>query len=239
MNTFIKRMKFLANILGFLGLTSCAVQPPGEIPSKLAEERATEKQTDVSVLFIGNSYSFGVPQAFRKLSKSRAKNVRIGRSTFGGWTLEQHSTHAGTLRKLRQGGWDIVVIQDHSLHPGSPESEREKVMDPFVKFFTDETRAIGAIPLLYQTWGRRDGDERIPGDDFYAMNDRVRDGYQKAAEHAGGVVIVPAGDSWEREYKADRGRELYHEDGSHPSAYGDKITAKEFYKVIFATERGL
>ncbi len=226
-------MKLLAKILGFLGLSSCAVQPPGEKPSKLAQERAPDHRTDVSVLFIGNSYSFGVPQAFRRLSKSRGKHVKIGHSTFGGWTLEKHSAHGGTLKKLRQGNWDLVVIQDHSLHPGSPDSEREKVMDPCVKIFADEARAIGAVPLLYQTWGRRDGDERIPGDDFYAMNERVRHGYRLASRHAGGVAIVPVGDAWEREYRAGRGRELYHEDGSHPSAYGDEISAREFYRVIF------
>ncbi len=106
-------------------------------------------------------------------------------------------------------------------------------MDPFVKTFADEARAIGAIPLLYQTWGRRDGDERIPGDDFYAMNDRVSERLPESLRTCGVVTIVPAGDAWEREYRAGRGRELYHEDGSHPSDYGDQITAREFYRVIF------
>ncbi len=229
----IERMKLLAKILGFFGLSSCAVQPSGEKPSKLAQERAPEYRTNVSVLFIGNSYSFGVPQAFRKLSQSRGKHVKIGHSTFGGWTLGQHSVHEPTLKKLREGDWDIVVIQDHSLHPGSPATERKKVMDPCVKIFADEARAIGAVPLLYQSWGRRDGDDRIQGDDFYAMNQRVREGYRAASEYASGVTIVPAGDAWEREYRAGRGRELYQEDGSHPSAYGDKVTAQEFYRVIF------
>ncbi len=228
-------MKLLVKILGLLGFSGCALQPPGEKPSKLAEEREPRKQKDVSVFFIGNSYSFGVPRAFRKLSASRGKHVRIGHSTFGGWTLEQHSGFDGTLKKLRQGNWDIVVIQDHSLHPGSPEDERKRVMDPFVKFFAEEARSIGAVPLLYQTWGRRDGDERIPGDDFYAMNDRVRKGYKAASDYSGGVTIVPAGDAWEREYRAGRGRGLYHEDGSHPSARGDAVTAEEFYRVIFGS----
>ncbi len=226
-------MKLLAKILGFLGLSSCAVQPPGEKLSTLAESRPPERKTHVSVLFIGNSYSFGVPQAFRKLARSRGKTVKIGHSTFGGWTLGQHSKYEPTLKKLREGKWDIVVIQDHSLHPGSPVAQREKEMDPCVEIFADEARAIGAVPLLYQTWGRRDGDERIPGDDFYAMNERVRNGYQAASLHAGGVRIVPAGDAWEREYRAGRGRELFHEDGSHPSAFGDEVSAGEFYRVIF------
>lgn len=217
-----------AKILAFFGLSSCAVTPAG---SELTAKKAGKKE--LAVLFIGNSYSFDIPAAFKKIARSNGKDVRVGHSTFGGWTLEQHSVYEPTLKKLRNGNWDVVVIQDHSLHPGSPDGEREKVMDPCVKTLADEARAIGATPMLYQTWGRRDGDERIPGDDFYAMNERVRDGYHKASEYAGGVTIAPAGDAWEREYRAGRGRELYQEDGSHPSAYGNQVTAQVFYESIF------
>ena len=111
----------------------------------------------------------------------------------------------------------MIVIQDHSLNPGSSEENRSAAMDPGVKFFTDEATAMGAVPLLYQTWGRRDGFSS-QGADFYEMNERVRMGYRAAAARAGGVAIVPVGDAWEREYRAGRGIELYHEDGSHPSS---------------------
>ena len=106
-------------------------------------------------------------------------------------------------------------------------------MEPAVKFFVSEARAAGAVPLLYQTWGRLDGDPDQPDDDFHSMSTRVRNGYRAAAESAGGVMIVPAGDAWEREFMAGRGRDLFVDDGSHPSSYGNEITAREFYRVIF------
>ena len=235
MKNLINRMKLIAQILSLLGLSSCALHPPGIKLSKLAEQLPPERRSKPSILFIGNSYSFGVPQALRDLSISNGKNVKIAASTFGGWTLQQHSTDPRTLKKLRKGNWDIIVIQDHSLHPGSPKSEREKIMNPFVKFFANEARAIGAIPILYQTWGRRDGDFRIPGDDFYAMNKRIRTGSHEASEYAGGITIVPAGDAWEHEYRNGNGTKLYQADGSHPSTFGDQVTTLEFYKTIFGS----
>lgn len=187
----------------------------------------------VSVFFIGNSYSFDVPMEFKKLAESKGKKVRTGHSTNGGWQLSQHVEHGPTLRKLREGKWDVVVLQDHSLNPAKREEERSRVMDPAVQFFVKEVKALGAVPLLYQTWGRRDGQPGLTGDDFYKMNARVREGYKSASEQAGGILIAPAGDAWEEEYRAGRGKELYTEDGSHPSVRGNKVTARVFYETIF------
>ena len=32
----------------------------------------------------------------------------------GGWTLERHWNSDETLEKIRQGTWDVVVLQGHS-----------------------------------------------------------------------------------------------------------------------------
>jgi len=228
-----RKMTMLAKILGFFGLSSCALPPaPGEFAKLVA---AREKQ-EVAVLFIGNSYSFGVPAMFRKISESHGRKVRIGHSTYGSWTLAKHAAHPPTLEKLRSGKWDVIVIQEQSLIPSWNESLRRKAMDPAVSFLVSEARMMGALPLLYQTWGRRDGDPNLPEDNFKNMNSRVRKGYRTASENAGGVAIVPAGDAWEREFMAGRGSDLFVADGSHPSAFGNEITAREFYRVIFGED---
>jgi hypothetical protein len=225
-----RKLKMFAKILAFFGLSSCALPT---VPGEGEKLRAAAKKDEMGILFIGNSYSFGVPAAFRKLAESNGKDVRIGHSTYGGWTLVKHMSNPPTLKKLREGDWDVVVIQEYSLGPSKKEPERVLNMDPGVQFFAAEARAIGAVPLLYQTWGRRDGDPGIEDDDFYKMNRRVRHGYRAASRNAGGVAIVPAGDAWESEFRARKGRELYVEDGSHPSAFGNEVTAKEFYRVIY------
>jgi len=225
-----RKLIMLAKILAFFGLSSCALPPAPDEPGKLHAMRGKEQ---VAVFFIGNSYSFGVPKQFRKIAESRGRKVRVGHSTYGGWTLAKHVEHSPTLEKLRKGKWDVVVIQEQSLIPARNEGMRRVAMDPAVSFLVSEARAAGAVPLLYQTWGRRDGDPDMPEDDFIHMNSRVRKGYRAASENAGGVAIVPAGDAWEREFMAGRGKELFVDDGSHPSSYGNEVTAREFYRVIF------
>ncbi len=228
---FFRRLTMFAKILCLLGLPSCT------LPSVKGEREkldAAAHKGELSILFIGNSYSFGLPREFGKLAESRGKEVRIGHSTYGGWSLEKHSKNPGTLRKLNERKWDAVVIQDYSLNPSHGEMVRRLSMYPGVIFFAGEARKLGAVPLLYQTWGRRDGDPMVPGDDFLRMNKRVREGYQAASKRGGGIITVHAGDAWEREYRAGRGAELFIEDGSHPSAFGNKVTAEEFYQTIFS-----
>lgn len=220
----------LARILSFLGLSSCVLPPLAGERDKLREK---SEKDEIAIFFIGNSYSFGIPAAFKKLAESRGQKIRTGHSTYGGWSLARHSKNPPTLKKLREGKWDIVVIQDYSLNPAMNERERHLIMDAGVRFFASEARALGSVPLLYQTWGRRDGNPLLPGDDFFKMNERVRNGYRIASRNAGGVIIVPAGDAWEREYRAGRGNELFLEDGSHPSGLGNSVTTEEFFKTIF------
>ncbi len=224
-------------ILSWFGLSACSTQrTPLAVSGGLCVREELSEQVrsrgKLSVLFVGNSYSFGVPKAFSKLAFERGRRVRTGHSTYGGWTLAQHVEHAATLEKIR-GGWDIVVIQEQSRIPAMPAVKRDAAMFPPLRVLVNEVRQQGAVPLLYQTWGRRDGDEFVEGDDFYAMNARLRNGYQAAAEASGGVVVAPVGDAWETEFKAGRGDGLFTGDGSHPSAAGDLLTAGVFYEVLF------
>lgn len=237
-------VKFLMKrslFLGFLGLGACAYQTPlrsvdgGKIPHGVLAERVRSRQV-LAVLFVGNSYSFEIPKAFSKVAAEHGKSVRIGHSTFGGWTLFRHASYSPTLQKIRDGKWDIVVIQEQSEIPALPAFSRDVKMLPPLRKLVTIVRESGAIPVLYQTWGRRDGEQRLLSrEDFYEMNARVRAGYHAAAVNAGGVVIVPAGDAWEREAKAGRVEKLFLADGSHPTPFGNTITAEVFYKTIFGT----
>lgn len=224
--TIYRSLLMLAKILAFFGLSSCAsLQPRSEKP--------VQKNDELRVLFIGNSYSFDVPQMFRQISKQRGKKVKVASCTHGGWRLDMHASHLPTLKKLREGKWDIVVIQDFSLSAAYPESRRRDDMYPSVRFFVNEAREIGARPMLYQTWGRRDGQPGWNGDDFLKMNARIREGYARAAENAGGVDIVPVGDAWEAEFRKGNGEKLFVDDGSHPSEFGNQVSAEVFYQTIF------
>jgi len=195
-----------------------------------------EKKRKPSVLFVGNSYSFDAPKAFRTYASNRGRQLRVEQVTFGGWTLAQHASHDVTLAKIREGRWDVVVIQEQSRIPSLPPARREAVMSPPLHKLAEEVRKHGAIPVLYQTWGYRDGDKKLPNDDFHAMTGRLRSGYQ-AAGKAENITVVPVGDAWEREYSAGNAGKLFQKDGSHPTAYGNEVTAKVFYGTLFPRKR--
>jgi hypothetical protein len=223
--------QILLAIAVVLFLASCAA---GRKPVR--QEMASRSGGNVqpsSVLFIGNSYSFEIPKKLRRIAARHGKDVRVAQVTHSGWSLEQHVRNEETLRKIREGNWDVVVIQEQSRIP-SQAIKRIHAMFPHVRELADEARAVGAVPVLYQTWGRRNGDEWYPGnDDFHAMNHRLREGYRLAAQAAGGLTVVPVGDAWESEVSAGRGARLFMPDGSHATADGDDLTAKVFYETLF------
>jgi hypothetical protein len=222
-------MKILIAILFASGLVACASK---QTPEKIHVSKRARDLPE-SVLFIGNSYSFDVPEELRRTAAQEGRKLRIKQVTNGGWTLKQHVENDATLQAIREGDWDYVVIQEQSLIPSQP-LKRTHAMFPNVCKLAAEARGAGAVPVLYQTWGRRDGNERLRGkDDFHAMNRRLRDGYRQAARHAGGLTVVPVGDAWEKEVDAGRGAELYQKDGSHPTASGNRLAARVFYETLF------
>jgi hypothetical protein len=208
-------------------LSACSVTRP------VQKQEMAARTEPSSVLFIGNSYSFDVPKQLRRVAAREGKTLRVGQITRGGWTLAQHVGSGDAAREIREGKWDIVVIQEQSRIPAL-RSRRSREMFPNVIKLADEARAAGAVPVLYQTWGRRDGDTYlISRDDFHAMNRRLREGYQHAAMAAGGLTVVPVGDAWKREVDAGRGDSLFMPDGSHPTTLAEEIIAEIFFKTLF------
>ncbi|RYD32550.1 MAG: hypothetical protein EOP87_12640, partial [Verrucomicrobiaceae bacterium] len=166
MKSILPLLVKLSCILGFLGLASCATRAPlspvrsdDEAHRELAARVAA--RPELAVLFVGNSYSFGVPKAFSRAAVARGKKVRTGHATYGGWTLARHVENEATLNKIRNGRWDVVVIQEQSRIPSLPPGKRAARMFPPLRRLVTEVRNHGAVPVLYQTWGRRDGDAEV------------------------------------------------------------------------------
>ncbi len=226
----------LSRWLGILALPACSTQvvSQGEAIA-LRQELAARLQgkPEPAILFVGNSYSFDLPGGLARLAAERGRKIKTGHSTHSGWTLAKHAAHEPTLRKIRSGKWDVVVLQEHSLIPALPPRKRAGLMFPAVRALADEALLHEAVPVLFQTWGRRDGEPGVRGDDFPAMNRRIREGYAAAARDAGGIAVIPVGDAWEREMAAGRGDVLYLEDGSHPAAAGKALIAETFHLELF------
>ena len=208
-----------------LALASCATWRGKSLPAhEVARPKPGPRNPNAwAVLFIGNSYSQGVPREFTKLAAARGIKVRTGQATHDGWSLARHANDADTLALLHGSAWDLVILQEHSLAPSSRQ-RRLLDMQPALLRLAEEARSAGASPMLVQTWGRRDGDPANPRGGFHAMNDQVREGCRRAARRAG-VALIPAGDAWQREVDAGRADMIFHADGSHPTRRGNQITA--------------
>ncbi len=231
------RLLRLLPLAFILSIAGCASNLPLSVEAHPHESLAARvhSRSTLRVLFIGNSYCFGAPRAFEKLAIARGHKVVVDQQSFGSWTLAKHAKNLGTLSAIRGGHWDVVVIQEQSVIPSLPEPKRARMMTKPLRTLASEARAAGAIPILYQSWGRRDGDPKIPGDTFLTMNHRLRTGYHAASRDAGGLVVVPVGDAWEKEVAAGRGAHLYNSDGSHPTRDGNRLIAEVFYRTIFGS----
>lgn len=191
----------------------------------------------VRILFVGNSYSVAPPKALARLCEAAGRKAAIEAVTPGGWRLSAHVSQ-GTAGRFTNG-WDFIVLQEQSQAPSFSEEQVARLCVPPAKTLADAVRKVGAVPLLYATWGRRDGDttnaKTVPGDTFEAMQDRLDRGYRMMSE-ASGAAIVPVGRAWRIARTRHPAIALHVADGSHPSEAGAYLTACVFYGFIFKSD---
>jgi hypothetical protein len=139
-----------------------------------ADEQAPRS---LKVLFVGNSYTWRLPESIAKLAKSGKRRLVFRAIHPGGCNLKRHCEDGAVFKALKQKRWQRVVLQEQSQTPSFPEAQRRRDMNPFALRLCEAARARGAKPLLFLTWGRRDGDRHnFEKDDFKAMQGRLEAG---------------------------------------------------------------
>ena len=188
----------------------------------------------MEILFIGNSYTYynDMEKIFTRECKKKADDFRTLSVAFGGYSLRQYLSDQdsnGQLVKqiLLRVPLDYVVLQEHSVRP---ITEKEDFLR-CVSEFSTLIRSNSAKPVLYETWGRADGNETLSklGLTHDEMQDKLREAYETAAKE-NDAILVYAGDRFHEAYRA--GADVFDPDGSHPSLYGSQIIAKEFCRVL-------
>jgi hypothetical protein len=196
-------------------------------------EPAAGREAAPRILFIGNSYTGQIRAMLTDLvAASPYADAIFEFITPGGRTLEQHLANPNTIDRIRNGNWDIVVLQDQSQTPALFPGKFEKAARQLNHLITE----AGALTAFYQTWGRRDGDRQNPDrfPDYATMQDALTKAYGKTA-HDLEATLIPVGSAWHalREGHPDLGRQLYKNDGSHPSSQGAYLAACLFYAILF------
>lgn len=181
------------------------------------------RKDTLKVHFVGNSYTYmsNIPHLVSLISDHTQTKIIASKSVAGGAWLFQHwkgENKLNTLDDIKNGDYDIVVLQDHSMGAiARPDS-----LLLYGKKFSEYIREHGAEPYFYVTWTR----EKVP-----QYHEAIRTIYSQAAkENDAGIIYV--GDVWEKAKKLRPTVGLYEEDGSHPSDLGAFLTACKFVKDL-------
>lgn len=189
-----------------------ACDGPANLPS--------EEELRLDVLFIGNSLTYwnDLPgMLVRLFERGGAGPVRVEAVTSPGVGLPDHWVDGEAVRRIREGGWDVVVLQQ-----GPSATEGRPYLLEYSQLFAEEIAAVGARTALYMVW---------PAEARFHDFDGVSDSYATAAGLVGGLLF-PAGEAWLDAWDRDPRLELYGPDRFHPSLRGTYLAALVMYEQL-------
>ncbi|MCG8673397.1 MAG: hypothetical protein MI867_28670 [Pseudomonadales bacterium] len=209
------------------------------IPAYSTSENTTR------ILFVGNSYISwnSLPGIFGSLAKAKGKKVVVKGYTMGGYKFENHRKSDVLLNALKSEKWDYVVLQNQSQTPGFKPYDVISKSLPNAIALSKAIRAGSpeAKIVYFVTWGRKNGDSMncryYPKVcDFHGHTAALREGYGIYQKATGGI-LADVGQSWLSVMNDSNAsstlRDLWGEDGSHPSYRGSYLAANTIYASIF------
>lgn len=201
------RTKVVGLVLLLAAAASCGSSSPDPAPDP-----------DLRILFIGNSLTYvnDLPGMVRQLGASNSvRPVTVASVAFGDYSLEDHWNRGDALTAIRQGGWDLVVLQQG---PSALPESRANLIE-WTGRLAGEIRKVGARPAVYMVW---------PGLGRQEAWDSVTDSYAAAAA-AARALLLPAGEALRSAYTTDPGLPLFDADGFHPLPLGSFGVALVIY----------
>ncbi len=193
----------------------------------------------MKILFVGNSYTFfnDMPSKFLALCTENGIEAEVWSVTRGGYSFahylsEENEKGIEFRTRLAERSYDYIILQDQSVRP----AEHTDAFLESARRLCDMVKENGAVPVFYQTWGRKEGSEVLEkhGWTHAEMHALLKDAYLRAAKE-NGARIVCAGDAFRCAYA--NGIDVYHPDGSHPSDEGSAVIAKAFFDALSGTEK--
>lgn len=181
------------------------------------------KKDTLKVLFVGNSYTYvqNLPQLVSIISEGTKTKLVTRKSTVGGAYLSEHwkgERGLKTRQLIRQGHFDVVVLQDNSMATILQPDSTAKYAKLLCRLIIES----GAKPYLYMTWAR----EKVP-----QYQEEITAVYSKIALD-NNAVLVPVGKAWQLALQLRPGIELFNQDGSHPSSLGAILSACVFTAAL-------
>ena len=243
--------KILCLVLSLLFCISCFTACGGGEDSPTTAQATTQPTTapvpnrgELSVLFIGNSYTYynDMPNAiFEKIAAAAGYEPYIISITGAGHSLFQHAKPtdvcgARVMKELLPKNiyiYDYVVLQEQSMRPASDDLA---TFYDAVRDLANRAKGIEATPILYSTWGRRSDSSYLTesGLTNETMTWKLAASYTAIAEELD-IPVGYVGLAFYEVYTGNSGIELYDPDTTHPSYAGSYLAAM----TLFARMTGI
>ena len=168
---------------------------------------------DYALLFMGNSHT-----SFNALPQMVAAMVRAGRpgstvtaTEAPGWMfLEERAAHGPSLDLLETRRWTHVVLQAQKYSTSGMFDYSTAGAEQLIR----QSRARGALPVLFPEWPRRG----------VAETQRIYDLHVSIASRAP-ACVAPIGQAWDLALARNPALVLHHEDGNHSAPAGAFLAA--------------
>lgn len=196
----------------------------------------TDARATTRVLFIGNSYTYfnnlGDLLAGIAAADPGGPTIVPELVTRGGATLRWHLDHGPARDVLQSRRWDVVVLQEQSLLGGTVVDGKVVLGAPAeffaaVREWVRRIKAVGATPVLYMTWARRE-DQVADADQMQSQLAETYFGIGRDVQ----AKVAPVGLAWREARRRLRTLDLHIWDGSHPTAAGSYLAASVLYATL-------
>lgn len=198
----------------------------------------------LKILWIGNSYTYynNLPAMVTKLAAEQGVKLSPTRFLKGGAHLAGHYKNEKLIEALKKGGWDYIVMQEHSSAPA--QSTRDVIAETYYYAHLLDSIAMKGSPkahvIFYMTWGHKNGnmqnhkhpDPAYPLDETYEdFQTRLKTTYLELT-YENHAWCSPVGMAWQQVRQKHPEIELYTKDCSHPSKEGSYLAAHCFLSTI-------
>jgi hypothetical protein len=138
----------------------------------------------IRILFIGNSYTFEpgtpnepeLPRQFTLIANELGKTINVESIVKPGYTLKKHLEESFIFDRLKNGHFDFVIIQSHSLDPlilpicfpnnGYPQG-RSQFIEAGAQI-AGYAYSVGTTPVLFVHWTYQKNNEKL-NDNFNCL----------------------------------------------------------------------
>jgi hypothetical protein len=177
-----------------------------------AQRGALPQPTPLRILFIGNSHTAGndIPGSVKRQWEVTKPQIQVTTEMMLGGALEDISRRNDVQDKIRDGHWNLVVLQGAAISQSHKYTYSQEGAISLAKL----AKSSGARALLYAEWPRKGWNETE-----YILN--VYRGIAKAS----GAEIIPVCKAWDEALKRNSKLDLWLPDGNHSSSAGGYLAS--------------